>query len=197
MHHFAFIPIHCNAILTAAAAAAAAQSALLEVKVSSTSNSLVMHTSLPPLCLHCSFSLELLPWLHAPCLSCTYNSVAVCITCGIALHQACFCACCLSCASLMMFIALLNSACEIACYWAPCSCPGRSGDAPLQCDLSLLVTVQAAFMNLFLAKASSWSVFRSSVSNHRTQLRRAGHEPVCLVPGQLLAYACLDSSNQH
>jgi len=53
-----------------AAAAAAAQSALLEVKVSSTSNSLVMHASLPPLCFHCSVSLELLPWLHAPyCLA--------------------------------------------------------------------------------------------------------------------------------
>ncbi len=85
--------------------AAAAQSALLEVKVSSTSNSLVMHTFLPPLCLHCSVALELLPWLHAPCLSCTYNSVAVCITYGIALHQACYSACCLSCASLMMFVA--------------------------------------------------------------------------------------------
>ena len=54
------------------------------------------------------------------------------------------------------------------------------------CDLSLLVTVQAAFLNLFLAKTSSWSVFRSSVSNHRTQLQHAGHEPVCLVPGQCL-----------
>ena len=31
----------------------------------------------------------------------------------------------------------------------------RFGDAPMQCDLSLLVTLQAAFINLSHAKASS------------------------------------------
>ena len=121
MHHFAFIPTYCKCHFESSssssgdsgsnsATAAAAQSALLEVKVSSTSGSLVMHTSLPPLCLHCSVSLELLPWLHAPCLSCTYHNVAVCFTSCIALHQACFDACCLLCASLMLLVALLHSA---------------------------------------------------------------------------------------
>ncbi len=90
MHHFDFTPIYYNVILAAAtaaaaAAAAAAQSTLLEVKVSSTSNQLVMHACLPPLCLHCGDSLELLPWLHAPCLSCMHNSFVVRITGGVAL----------------------------------------------------------------------------------------------------------------
>ena len=32
---------------------------------------------------------------------------------------------------------------------------GISGDTPMQCDLSLLVTLQAAFINLSHTKASS------------------------------------------
>ena len=80
--------------------------------------------------------------------------------------------------------------------WLPaletcCFCHGRFGDAPMQCDLSVLVTLQAAFMNLSHARTSSWSIYELTANNHRTQLQRAGHEPVCLVPEWTSICLCL------
>jgi hypothetical protein len=61
----------------------------------------------------------------------------------------------------------------------------------MQCDLSLLVMLQAAFMDLSHARASSCSIFTSPASKHRTQLQRADHEPVRLVPEWTIACLCL------
>ncbi len=144
-----------------------------EVKVSSTSNTLVVHTSLPPLCLHCGAFFELLPWLYKSCLSCMNDSI-IDITCGVALlTPSMFGACCLSCASLMMFMASAQW-CMRDCllFTTLCFCPRRSGDAPMQCDLSLLVTLQAA---LFHTKASSRRAFRitSQQPQNTTQASRS------------------------
>ena len=57
---------------------------------------------------------------------------------------------------------------------------GVMGLAPLQCDLSVLVKLQAA---------SSFSTHKSEDSStYRQPARAAGHEPVCLVPGSVDKY---------
>ena len=60
---------------------------------------------------------------------------------------------------------------EACCYY-----PKRTGFDPLQCDLSVLVSLHAA---------SSFIGLRTQAhSDSQTeQLQRAGHEPVCPVPG--------------
>ena len=55
----------------------------------------------------------------------------------------------------------------IACFY-----PGRFGGAPMQCDLSVLVTMQAAFPSLSHARTSSWSIHKSTANNHRTASAR-------------------------
>ena len=77
--------------------------------------------------------------------------------------------------------------CVLCVCWTRYFCPRRFGDAPMQCNLSLLVTLQAAFIYVFHAKASSWSICKSPAGNHKTRLQCAGHEPVCLVLGWTIA----------
>ena len=56
-----------------------------------------------------------------------------------------------------------------------------SGFGPLQYDLSVLVSLQAA---------SSHTQLRTEAhtDSQKEQLQRAGHEPVCLVPGSVDKY---------
>jgi len=58
-------------------------------------------------------------------------------------------------------------------------CPKRYGGRPIECDLSVLVKLQAAF-----------SLFTQTehIDSQQEQLQRAGHEPVCLVPGSVDKY---------
>ena len=113
----------------------------VEVKVSSTSNQLVMHTSLAVSVLSCSYG-----YMHFICLAFTtalLSALRVILLCHQAHHGPWSSTCCLSCASLIMFIAVAQMC--IMCLLCVCTglCPRRFGDAPMPCDLSLLVTLQA------------------------------------------------------
>ena len=55
-----------------------------------------------------------------------------------------------------------------------------SGLGPLQHDLSVLVGLQAAFSHTLRTEADT--------DSQEEQLQRAGHEPVCLVPGSVDKY---------
>jgi len=57
---------------------------------------------------------------------------------------------------------------------------GVTGFAPLECDLSVLIKIQAA------SPPCSHRLRTQAHSDSQTeQLQRAGHEPVCLVPGSV------------
>ena len=60
---------------------------------------------------------------------------------------------------------------------------GITGFAPLQCDLSVLVKLQAA-SSLFTHRLRT----QARTDSQQEQLQRAGHEPVCLVPGSVDKY---------
>ena len=60
--------------------------------------------------------------------------------------------------------------------------------APMQCDLSVLVTLQATSQGL---SHTQTSIHKSMANNHKTQLQHAGHEPVCLVPEWMNICLCL------
>ena len=80
--------------------------------------------------------------------------------------------------------------------WLPafescCFCPRRFGGAPMQCDLSVLVTLQATSLSLSHTQTSGWSIHKSMANNHKTQLQPAGHELVCLVPEWTSICLCL------
>ena len=68
---------------------------------------------------------------------------------------------------------------------------GVSGGAPMQYDLSVLVTMQAAFMTSSRAQTNRCSAHESTANNHRTWLQHAGHELVCLVPEWTSICLCL------
>jgi len=57
--------------------------------------------------------------------------------------------------------------------------------APLQCDLSVLVKLQAA-SSLFTQRLRTQA--HTYTDSQQQQLQRAGHEPVCLVPGSVDKY---------
>ncbi len=57
--------------------------------------------------------------------------------------------------------------------------------APLQCDLSVLVKLQAA-SSLFTQRLRTQA--HTYTDSQQQQLQRAGHEPVCLVPGSVGKY---------
>jgi len=60
---------------------------------------------------------------------------------------------------------------------------GVTGFAPLDCDLSVLIKIQAA------SPPCSHRLRSQAHSDSQTeQLQRAGHEPVCLVPGSVDKY---------
>ncbi len=61
----------------------------------------------------------------------------------------------------------------------------------MQCDLSVLVTLQATAPSLSHTQTSGCSIHQSIANNHRTQLQHAGHEPVCLVPEWTSYCLCL------
>jgi hypothetical protein len=60
---------------------------------------------------------------------------------------------------------------------------GVMGFAPLQCDLSVLVKLQAA-SSLFTRRLRT----QGHTDSQQEQLQRAGHEPVCLVPDSVDQY---------
>jgi len=60
---------------------------------------------------------------------------------------------------------------------------GVTGFAPLQCDLSVLDKLQAA-SSLFSHRLRT----QPHTDRQQEQLQRAGHEPVCLVPGSVDKY---------
>jgi len=60
---------------------------------------------------------------------------------------------------------------------------GVTGFAPLQCDLSVLVKLQAA-SSLFKRRLGT----QGHTDSQQEQLQRAGHEPVCLVPDSVDQY---------
>ncbi len=60
---------------------------------------------------------------------------------------------------------------------------GVTGFAPLQCDLSVVVKLQAA-PSLFTHRLRT----QAHTDSQQEQLQRAGHEPVCLVPGSVDKY---------
>ena len=66
-----------------------------------------------------------------------------------------------------------------ACYY-----PRRHGFGPLQCDLSVLVSVQAASSHTQTEESAH-------TDGQKEQLQCAGHEPVCLVPGSVDTCMCL------
>ena len=60
---------------------------------------------------------------------------------------------------------------------------GVRGHAPLECDLPVLIKIQAA------SSPCSHRLGTQAHSDSQTeQLQRAGHEPVCLVPGSVDKY---------
>ena len=61
-------------------------------------------------------------------------------------------------------------------------CVGVTGFAPLKCDLSVLVKMQAA-SPLFTQTRT-----QAHADSQEEQFQRAGHEPVCLVPGSVDEY---------
>ncbi len=78
------------------------------------------------------------------------------------------CVCVLPCNSLLLNLAAFAL--------------GVFGGAPMQCNLSVLATLQADFLSLSHTQTSGRSLHNSAANNRRLQLQRAGHEPVCLVP---------------
>ena len=60
---------------------------------------------------------------------------------------------------------------------------GVTGFAPLQCDLSVLVKLQAA-SSLLIHRLRT----QAHTDSQQEQPQRAGHEPVCLVPGYVDKY---------
>jgi len=60
---------------------------------------------------------------------------------------------------------------------------GVTGFAPLQCDLSVVVKLQAA-PSLFTHRLRT----QAHTDSQQEQLQRAVHEPVCLVPGSVDKY---------
>ena len=61
---------------------------------------------------------------------------------------------------------------------------GVTGFGPLQCDLSVLVSLQAA-------SSHTQTEDSAHTDSQREQLQCAGHEPVCLVPGSVDTCMCL------
>ena len=60
-----------------------------------------------------------------------------------------------------------------------------TGFDPLQCDFSVLVSLQAASSHTPRLRA------QAHTDSQKEQLQRAGHEPVCLVPGFVDKYLCM------
>jgi len=58
-----------------------------------------------------------------------------------------------------------------------------TGFPPLQCDLSVLVKLQAPSSHLTHRLRT-----QAQPNSRQEQLQRAGHEPVCLVPGSVDEY---------
>ena len=61
---------------------------------------------------------------------------------------------------------------------------GVTGFGPLQCDLSVLVSEQAASSHTHTEDSAH-------TDSQKEQLQCAGHEPVCLVPGSVDTCMCL------